>query len=69
MPQPPQEPDVGKTQNLCQVICMSRDANTNTATQETATLPSTAGVDLPLQQTLREDTWRRVVCARRICAR
>ena len=32
------------TQNLCQVECMPNDVNTNTATQDTTTLPSTSGL-------------------------
>ena len=41
---------------------MSSDANTNTATQGTATLPNTVSLDLPLQRT--GDLW---LCAQNRC--
>ena len=37
-----------KTRILNEVVCMPNDANTNTATQDTTTLPSTSGLDVPL---------------------
>ena len=38
------------TQNLCQLMCIPHDANTNTATQDTTTLPSASGLDHPLRR-------------------
>ena len=43
---------------------MLHNVKTNTATQETATLPSTAGLALPLQQTVRETGG---LCAQNLC--